>query len=110
MRNLKKFLALVLAMMMVFSLMVTANAATTFKDDADISEDYADAAQILQALKVYEGDENGYMDPKGDFECDMLATLTYRVGTGNTDEAELYVGAGPFTDVGETHWANGFVN
>ena len=111
MRNLKKFLALVLAMMMVFSLMVTANAATTFKDDDKISDDYKDAAQILQALKVYEGDGTGNMDPKGDFERDMLATLAYRVGTGNVnDKAELYVGTGPFTDVTETHWANGYVN
>ena len=33
MRNLKKFLALVLAMMMVFSLMVTVNAATVTVSD-----------------------------------------------------------------------------
>ena len=39
MRNLKKFLALVLAMMMTLSLMVTVNA-SSFKDDDDINPVY----------------------------------------------------------------------
>ena len=49
MRNLKKFLALVLAMMMAFSLMVTANAAILkdYADSSSVESKYATAVDIL---------------------------------------------------------------
>ena len=59
MRNLKKFLALVLAMMMTLSLMVTVNAATPtdFSDGDKITDAYKEAVDVLSALKVVKGDD-----------------------------------------------------
>ena len=54
MRNLKKFLALVLAMMMTLSLMVTVNA-SSFKDDDDITAVYGEAIDVLTELGVIKG-------------------------------------------------------
>ena len=110
MRNLKKFLALVLAMMMVFSLMLTANAYTVktdFVDDDDIT--YREAAAVLQDLKIYEGGDDGEMDPKGDFTRAQLAALMYRVLNGPADTT-AFQGVCVFTDVEETDWFNPYVN
>ena len=56
MRNLKKFLALVLAMLMVLSMAVITTGAAS--DDAD----YSDAANHLAALKILKGDEKGNLN------------------------------------------------
>ena len=50
MRNLKKILALVLALMMVLSMMVTANAA--FADQDSINADYAEAVEVMNAIGI----------------------------------------------------------
>ena len=65
MRNLKKLLALVLAMMMALSLMVTANAANPVRDYPDIDqadEAFEEAIDVLTGMKVYSGD-NGNLKP-----------------------------------------------
>ena len=110
MRNLKKFLALVLAMMMVLSLMVTANAATSFKDDAKIGADYAEALEVLQKLGVFEGDQNGNMNPDKAVTRAELAGIAYRLGTGYSDRADDYKGFDIFKDVKETEWYAGYIN
>ena len=57
MRNLKKFLALVLAMMMTLSLMVTVNAAadSDFTDKDSITENFAEGVEVLKGMGVFEG-------------------------------------------------------
>ena len=111
MRNLKKFLALVLAMMMVFSLMLTANAAVSDYPDGDkVKAEHVEALDVLTALKIFQGDAlTGKMDPDGPFTRAQLAGLAYRM-FGNTDQAELFAGEQLFTDVPTTHWAAGFIN
>ena len=49
MRNLKKFLALVLAMVMAMSLMVSVNAAVVNPDNA--TNKYGDGTQVLDEFK-----------------------------------------------------------
>ena len=50
MRNLQKILALALALIMSFSLVVTANAA--FSDEADINETYNESVNVLAQLEI----------------------------------------------------------
>lgn len=89
MRNLKKFLALVLAMMMVFSLMITVNA-SDFADDADFNASYTTAANVLTRLGVIKGTPGGSFYPKDTLTRGAFATILYRIYTGDTEEK--YVG------------------
>ena len=67
MRNLKKFLALVLAVMMTFSLMVTANAITTdaaVTDKDSITDEFKEAVAVLNGLGIITGYEDGTFRPE----------------------------------------------
>ena len=117
MRNLKKFLALVLAMMMAFSLMLTVSAAevkpsTGFSDKDGITEAFVEAVDVLGGMKVYKGDENGFR-PGDTITRAEVAALIYRLATGDVDDvrAGLYANypVGGFTDVQESDWFAGYV-
>ena len=116
MRNLKKFLALVLAMMMTLSLMVTVNA-SSFDDDEDITKVYAEAVDVLTELGVikgYGGDDpnEGKFLPKNNITRAEVAAILYRLYTGdvNDDNIHLYDGFSEFTDVGPSQWFTPYVN
>jgi len=112
MRNLKKILALVLALMMVVSMMVTASA-TSFVDDADINDKYYEAVSVLSGIGVIRGVENAdgsySFQPKGNLNRAQAATIIAYVLLGNLDgiEDEVSVYENPFTDVAE--WAVPYV-
>lgn len=80
MRNLKKFLALVLASLMVFSAAVITTGAA---DDAD----YTDAAQHLAALKILKGDEKGNLNLGNGVTRWQAALFFVQALTGTTDAA-----------------------
>ena len=113
MRNLKKFLALVLAMVMAFSLMLTASAANpvkTFGDAGSINETFIEAADVLTGMKVFQGDEGGFR-PGDNINRAEVAALIYRLATGDTgtDKMDLYTTTHPFTDVPADAWFAGYV-
>ena len=113
MRNLMKFLALVLAMMMVFSLMITVSAADAFTD-ADLVKErkYANAIDTLQEYGVLKGDENGNFNPDGEFSRAEMAGIAYRIAMGDVEgklEKQNAIYAQKFTDVGENHWAAPYI-
>ena len=63
MRNLKKFLALILAMVMAFSMMMTANAAhvgTPYSDEADVTPAFSEAVEVLTGMGVFQGDSGSF--------------------------------------------------
>ena len=109
MRNLKKFLALVLAMMMVMGLMVTVNAAT-FSDEANINDAYMESVLLLNKIKVLLGDENGFR-PKDSITRAEFAKLIYEIDTGDTDLANAgsWAGLANFSDVSDNAWYAGVV-
>ena len=116
MRNLKKFLALVLAMMMTLSLMVTVNA-SSFDDDDQISPAYGEAVDVLSKLNVIKGygedDPNeGSFLPKNNITRAEVAAILYRLYTGDVKDANihLYDGFSEFTDVGPSQWFTPYVN
>ena len=113
MRNLKKFLALALAMVMAFSLMVTANAThagTQYGDEGDITPAFSEAVEVLTGMGVFQGD-SGSFRPASNITRAEVAAIIYRLATGDTgtDKMDLYTTRHPFTDVRSDAWYAGYV-
>ncbi len=110
MRNLKKILALVLALVMSMSVMSVASA--DFKDASTISDEYATAVEALSALEVFKGYENGNFNPKGTITRAEVAAIIYRIDTTDIydKQASIYADYSKFTDVSKTAWYAGYVN
>ena len=109
MRNLKKILALVLAMVMAFSVMSVAGA---FTDDEKFTADYSEAAEVLEGMKVFQGYPDGSFRPDQTITRAEVAALIYRIATGDVYDANiaLYDYQGKFTDVAKGDWAAGYIN
>ena len=109
MRNLKKILALVLALVMSFSLMATANA---FTDSEKITDTYETAVTVLDGLKVFQGYEDGSFRPQDAIKRSEVAAIIYRIVTGDVagTQVGIYADYNKFTDVKSTSWYAGYVN
>ena len=113
MRNLKKILALVLALMMALSVMVFASAANydDYSDKDQVSEEYAEAVEVLTGMDIFWGSENSFY-PKSNVTRAEVATLLYRVMTTDVSGSQvgIYADYGKFDDVSEENWFAGYVN
>ena len=111
MRNLKKFLALVLAMMMTLSLMVTVNAATTYPDQDKAEPKFNEAIDVLSGVGVIKGDDKGNFNPTDNITRAEAAAIMYRIVTGDVDDDRdgLHTGVVNFTDVKDGDWFAGYV-
>ena len=107
----KKVLALVLAMAMSLSLAVTAGAA--YKDGDKISAEYDVAVEVASQLGILEGFEDGTYRPQGTLTRAQLATMTYRIATGDVEDVYTANFAGgaaeSFADTPATAWYAGYV-
>ena len=116
MRNLKKILALVLALMMVIGLMATASAVTPgtgYEDDATISSKYDEAVQVLSGIGVFRGTEDGStFSPEAAITRAEVAAIVYRIVTGDIGDKQvgIYADYNQFSDVPSTAWYAGYVN
>ncbi|MCH1978512.1 S-layer homology domain-containing protein [Lawsonibacter sp. OA9] len=101
MRNLKRALSLALASVMVMGLMVVGSGASY----VDVSsKNNQEAIEVLQAVGVMTGDENGKFNPDANVTRNEMAVimsnmLDYKVSN--------YAGTAPFTDV--PAWAEPYV-
>ncbi len=104
MRNLKRVLALVIAFSMMLSVVAFANYA-----DVDADADYAGAVELLSALDIFQGDENGNFNPDNTITRAEMAAIIIRA-KGLESAANASKGATMFPDVAADHWASGYVN
>ena len=110
MRNLQKILALALALIMSFSLVVTANAA--FSDEADITDTYNEAVNVLSQLEVFKGYTDGTYQPQKSITRAEVAAIIYRIATGDVadEQVAIYSDWNRFTDVHAGEWWAGYIN
>ena len=108
MRNLKKILALVLALMMVLSVMVTASAA--FEDADSINPAYEKAVEVMAAAGILNGMGDGTFAPTGNLTRAQAAKLiAYLAAEGDVED--IVPCETVFDDVATSNgvWASGFI-
>lgn len=105
MRNLKKVLALVVAVAMIASMGLVASAASY--SDVAANASYADAVNLLSNLGIIKGYEDGTFKPENTVTRAEAATMIVRM-LALDDEVEA--GETNFTDVAADNWASGYVN
>ena len=94
----KKFLSLVLALVMTMSLVTVSAGAKDFDDNGDI--DYKEAVDVISALGIVDGYSDGSFRPDG--------SLT-RGAAGPTTASALSASTAPFKDVPTTNVFAGYI-
>ena len=105
MRNLKKVLALALATVMMFGMMVV-GASAAYTDT--VGNDYATAIDVVSAVEIITGN-NGAFNPNGNLCRGDAALLAARVGLTPEDAAKLTAVGTAFSDVAATDYYAGAV-
>ena len=101
MRNLKKILALVLALVLSLSLVTIASGAD-FNDADEIT--LTEAVDVMTTIGVFEGHNTGAFAPKGTLTREQAAKIiTYMLLGENADK--LSVGTSRYSDVAVTRWS-----
>ena len=103
MRNLKRALSLLLSSTMVLGMLVMGASAAGYKD-VDASNDHQEAIEVLQAVGIMTGDQNGNFNPDGSITRNEMAVIMAHLLNLDYD---YYRGTNPFTDVPE--WAAPYV-
>ncbi len=117
MRNLKRALSLVLAMVMLLGMvMVPASAESTntvstikFADADEIK--YTDAVAITGGVGLFAGTDGKFL-PKGTVTRAQMATIIVKMLHGADANADSFKGSGKFSDTAsfEGGWAEGYIN
>ncbi len=117
MRNLKRALSLVLAMVMLLGMvMVPASAESTgttsaikFADADEIK--YTDAVAITGGVGLFAGTDGKFL-PKGTVTRAQMATIIVKMLNGADANADSFKGSGKFIDTAyfEGGWAEGYIN
>lgn len=107
MRTLKKVLALSLVFAMAFTMM----AGAAFKDQDKIDSALNNDIQLLTALGVFKGDENGNFNPTANVKRSEAAKMIYVLKNNGVDDgAVAFQGVSKYADVPVGHWAEGYIN
>ena len=109
MRNFKKFLALVLAMLMVSACAVSVSA---YEDQAAINATgYAEAVEVLSTLGVIVGDGTNNFNPNDTLTRAAAAKIVAVLDAGAAGKKiEWKSSTSSFVDVDPTHWGNAYIN
>jgi len=105
MKNLKKLISVVVCIAMVASFL-TINVSAAKYGDVDESKSYYSAVELLSALDILKGDEQGNFNPEADIKRSEFAAVVCRaLGQENAATSK----ASMFDDVSSDHWAVGYI-
>ena len=103
----KKFLSLVLALVMTMSLVTVSAGAVDFTDDSDI--DYKEAVDVISALGIVDGYSDDSFRPDGSLTRGAAAKIICNLILGPTTASALSASTAPFKDVPTTNTFAGYI-
>ena len=103
----KKFLSLVLALVMTMSLVTVSAGAVDFTDDSDI--DYEEAVDVISALGIVDGYSDDSFRPDGSLTRGAAAKIICNLILGPTTASALSATTAPFRDVPTTNTFAGYI-
>ena len=103
----KKFLSLVLALVMTMSLVTVSAGAKDFTDDSTIT--YKEAVDVVSALKIVDGYTDGSFNPNATLTRGAAAKIICNLILGTTTASALAADAAPFSDVPANHTFAGYI-
>ena len=103
----KKFLSLVLALVMTASLVTVSAGAKEFKDDKDIT--YDEAVAVISEVGVVDGYTDGTFKPSDTLTRGAAAKIICNLILGPTTAAELHADTAPYKDVPVSNTFSGYI-
>lgn len=103
----KKFLSLVLALVMTMSLVTISAGAKDFTDDSTIN--YAEAVDVMSAVKVISGYADGSFNPQGGLTRGAAAKIICNMILGPTTAGALKADSAPYKDVAVDNTFAGYI-
>ena len=103
----KKFLSLVLALVMTMSLVTVSAGAKDFTDNSKIN--YKEAVDVMSAVKVIDGYAEGDFHPSATLTRGAAAKIICNLILGPTTASALVADAAPYKDVPTNHTFAGYI-
>ena len=103
----KKFLSLVLALVMTMSLVTVSAGAKDFTDSSKIN--YSEAVDVMSAVKVIDGYAEGDFRPTATLTRGAAAKIICNMILGPTTASALVADAAPYKDVPANHTFAGYI-
>ncbi|WP_418927345.1 S-layer homology domain-containing protein [Dysosmobacter sp.] len=103
----KKFLSLVLALVMTMSLVTVSAGAKDFTDSTKIQ--YTEAVDVMSAVKVIDGYTDGSFNPSATLTRGAAAKIICNLILGPTTASALVADAAPYKDVPTNHTFAGYI-
>ena len=103
----KKFLSLVLALVMTMSLVTVSAGAKDFTDNSKIN--YKEAVDVMSAVKVIDGYAEGDFRPTNTLTRGAAAKIICNLILGPTTASALVADAAPYKDVPTNHTFAGYI-
>ena len=103
----KKFLSLVLALVMTMSLVTVSAGAKDFTDSSKIT--YDEAVAVMSAAKVIDGYTDGSFAPTNTLTRGAAAKIICNLILGPTTASALVADAAPYSDVPTNHTFAGYI-
>ena len=105
MKNLKKLISVIIAVIMIVGSFATVSAAD-YKD-VESTDSFYKAIQVLSGLAIAKGDDEGNFNPDNEVKrSEMLAFVCRAMGE---EDLAANSATNTFTDVAADHWAAGYI-